>query len=339
MFYTPELTYTFDDIAILPSVRSSVATRRGVDISTLLLDVELPLPVLSASMSVFDLDKTGRIYLDFARHMYHAGGLHIFSRRSSFVDRTEVTSELNEEGVEYGIAVSMQEFAIYRSMLEKLHCFVSVDIANGAILPDVGHWDGLYPLIIGNFGHPRASAERSNDKNVIHKYGIGGGAACTTRLVTGAGVPQAWLVANASEENTTVCKISDGGVKSVGDICKALALGADAVMCGAMLAGARETPGAPVKLDGKWYKPYNGEAAASAKTEGDYIEGLDGYVPYEDKSIYDLLDSIGDGLRSSMSYVGAVDLLSYRRLATFVRVTPSAKLENGGRIYAAGQNR
>lgn len=334
MGISKELAFTFDDISILPTDTSTIMSRQDVDTSTMLHDIEIPMPLISASMSVFDV-KDGAIYLDFARHMYHAGGLHIFSRRSSLYERTEVANELNEEGVEYGISVSLAEFLSMRHILEDLHCFVSIDIANGAILPDVSDWKGKYPLIVGNFGSP--AAIKKSGGYVIQKYGLGNGSACSTRLVTGVGVPQAWLLNEIEEHKGLLVNsspiISDGGINTVGDFCKALALGADAVMVGGLLAGAEETPGEPVKHGNRWYKPYHGEASYEAKKTKSFIEGVSGWVPYDGKSIYDLVDEFSDGLRSCMSYVGVEDLIELQRDVAFVRVSPAARKENGIRVF------
>ncbi|MFA5626178.1 MAG: IMP dehydrogenase [Thiohalomonadaceae bacterium] len=339
---SPKVAFTFDDIAIMPAVYSKVKSRHDVDTTGMLHDIELPLPLLSASMAAFDV-LDGGIYLDFAKHMYHAGGMHVFSRRNSFYERVEVASELYDEGIEYGIAVSLFEFISYRNILENLHCFISIDIANGAILPDFHDWSGKYPLIVGNFGNPKAPMLRlreddSKDTYTIYKLGVGSGSACTTRQVTGVGTPQAWLISEARKYDVSAAIISDGGVNTPGDFCKALALGADAVMCGSTLAAARETPNEPVKIGDRWYKPYSGEASSEAKGGSSFIEGVSGFVQYEDKSVYDLLDEFSDGLKSSMTYVGVDNLIDFPDAAEIVMVSPTAVKENGVRVYHDERN-
>lgn len=328
-----EVTFTFDDLLILPAATSEITSRRSVDTSTFLFDVELPFPLISASMSVFDMTPEGEISVNFAREIYKAGGLHIFSRRTPLDARLSAATELSDEGVEVGIAVSLFEFTLYRAVLEDSNFFISIDIANGAIIPEINDWSGHYPLIVGNFGN--ADAVYRNELNVIQKYGIGGGSACSTRLVTGVGAPQAWLIKKVSDTLTNRYFIADGGVKTVGDFSKAVALGADAVMVGSLLAGASETPRDPVKIDGKWYKPYHGEASAAAKDTNRFIEGVEGFVLYEGKSIHDIVNEFSDGLRSAMSYVGARDLLEFRYDSRAVRVSPATVYENGTRIYAS----
>lgn len=328
-----EVAFTFDDILILPTERSPITSRRSVDTSTILYDLELPMPIISASMSAFDVDPVGEISLEFAREMYKAGGLHIFSRRTPLDERMSAAKDLNDEGVEVGVAVSLSEFTLYRGMLEDSNMLISVDIANGAIIPEVPDWSGHYPLILGNFGTPDAVAR--NDGNVVWKMGVGSGSGCSTRGVTGVGAPQAWLIDRTyTRLESGSYFISDGGIKSVGDFSKAMALGADAVMIGGMLASARETPKPPVKIGDRWYKPFHGEASLAAKPEGRFIEGVAGFVPYEDKSIHDIINEFSDGLRSAMSYVGAYDLIEFRYDSRAVRVTPSVRLENDTRLYA-----
>ncbi|WP_243028972.1 IMP dehydrogenase [Thermus albus] len=191
----------------------------------------------------------------------------------------------------------------------------------------------------------RALAERGAD---AVKVGIGPGSICTTRVVTGVGVPQisAILEAVAGVAHLDVPIIADGGIKYTGDVAKALAAGAHSVMLGSMLAGTDEAPGEEVLKDGRRYKLYRGmgslgamkqgsadryfqESGRGGETEAKKLvpEGIEGMVPYKGP-VADVLYQIVGGLRSAMGYVGAPDIETFRQKARFVRMTMAGLIES-----------
>jgi len=190
----------------------------------------------------------------------------------------------------------------------------------------------------------RALAERGAD---AVKVGIGPGSICTTRVVTGVGVPQitAILEAVAGVKDLDVPVIADGGIKYTGDVAKAIAAGAHAVMLGSMLAGTGEAPGEEVLKDGRRYKLYRGMGSLGAMRQGSadrYFqdpdkgeteakklvpEGIEGMVPYKGP-VADVLYQIVGGLRSAMGYVGAPDIETFRKKARFVRMTMAGLIES-----------
>ena len=173
------------------------------------------------------------------------------------------------------------------------------------------------------------------------KVGIGPGSICTTRVVAGVGVPQA----SAVDEVVSFCKnkgigvIADGGLRYSGDIVKALALGANAVMLGSMLARSEEAPGEIYERNGKKFKAYNGMGSLKAMRHGSadrYFqsskgklvpEGIEAEVPVEG-SCEDIIFQILGGLRSGMGYCGAHNLEELSSNARFVRITNAGKLES-----------
>ncbi|MFC6590850.1 IMP dehydrogenase [Deinococcus lacus] len=173
------------------------------------------------------------------------------------------------------------------------------------------------------------------------KVGIGPGSICTTRVVTGVGVPQITAIFNASEVALPqgVPVIADGGIKQTGDVPKAIAAGASAVMMGSMLAGTDEAPGETVLRDGRRYKSYRGMGSLGAMGEGSadrYFqggtrkfvpEGIEGIVAYKGTAGEVLYQFVG-GLKSSMGYCGAADLDALRRDAQFVRITGASLVES-----------
>ena len=175
------------------------------------------------------------------------------------------------------------------------------------------------------------------------KVGIGPGSICTTRIVSGVGVPQISAIEECSEVGRKygVPVIADGGIKYSGDFAKALAVGAQSVMVGSLLAGTDESPGEVITYQGRQYKTYRGMGSIGAMTKGSsdrYFqegtaydklvpEGIEGRVPHSG-SIKDVIFQLIGGLRSSMGYVGARDILDYQERAEFVEITSAGLKES-----------
>ena len=178
----------------------------------------------------------------------------------------------------------------------------------------------------------------------IIKVGIGPGSICTTRLVAGIGVPQLSAILNVKKGigKSKTRLIADGGIKFSGDIAKALAAGADAVMIGSLFAGTDEAPGKKIKKKGKFYKYFRGMGSIGAMNKGSadryfqtkqkdsskYVaEGVEGYIKYKgkvDKIIYNLVG----GLKSSMGYMGAKKVIDLRKKPKFVKITKAGFYES-----------
>jgi IMP dehydrogenase len=174
------------------------------------------------------------------------------------------------------------------------------------------------------------------------KVGVGPGSICTTRVVTGVGVPQLTAIFDAVEGAGDVPVIADGGIKYSGDIVKALAAGASSVMMGSMLAGTEESPGESFLLEGRRFKMIRGMGSLSAMQDGSadrYFqegemspkkfvpEGIEGRVPYKGP-VGDVLFQMIGGLRSGMGYVGCDCVDALRTQATFVRITAAGLRES-----------
>jgi IMP dehydrogenase len=176
------------------------------------------------------------------------------------------------------------------------------------------------------------------------KVGVGPGAACTTRIVTGVGVPQltAVLACARAAAPHRVPIIADGGVRTSGDAAKALAAGAASVMIGSLLAGTEESPGATVVRDGARYKVYRGMASESAaidryrrlalgidqeRFDARVPEGVETVVPHRGH-VSDVLFELVGGIRSAMSYLGARSLPEFTAQAEFVRITSAGLHES-----------
>ncbi len=198
-------------------------------------------------------------------------------------------------------------------------------------------------VVAGNVATAEATADLIAAGADAVKVGIGPGSICTTRIVAGVGVPQI----SAIDECATVAKeygvpiIADGGIKYSGDVAKALAVGANSVMIGSLLAGTEESPGEVVMYQGRQYKTYRGMGSIGAMTKGStdrYFqegtaadklvpEGIEGMVPYRGK-IANVIHQLIGGLRSSMGYLGAKDIHTFQDRAEFVEITSAGLKES-----------
>ncbi len=164
------------------------------------------------------------------------------------------------------------------------------------------------------------------------RIGVGNGSLCETRIRTGVGVPQvsALLDAVAVADNYNTPVIADGGVRTIGDVCKGLGCGADTIMLGSLLSGTKESPGEIEKV-GEWpneqlFKKYRGSASRDFKGNDKNVEGNHKIIPYKGK-VKRILHDIRDGINSSCSYVGASNISEYHSKVEFVEVSRAGQIE------------
>jgi IMP dehydrogenase len=198
-------------------------------------------------------------------------------------------------------------------------------------------------VVVGNIG-TREAAEALVDFADGLKVGIGPGSICTTRVVSGAGMPQISAVAEVADVaiQHDVPVIADGGIRYSGDAIKAIAAGADAIMLGSYFAGTEEAPGRVITMQGKRYKQYRGMGSVGAMKSGDsdrylkeepdedeeYVpEGVEAATPYKGP-LKDELHQLVGGMQSGMGYVGAGTIPSFKKRAEFVRVSQAGQQEN-----------
>ncbi len=200
-------------------------------------------------------------------------------------------------------------------------------------------------VIAGNIATAEAAADLVERGADGVKVGIGPGSICTTRVVTGVGMPQLSAILSVADvtRGAGVTLVADGGVKYSGDVAKALAAGADTVMMGSLLAGTTEAPGEEVLRDGRRYKAYRGMGSLGAMSGGSadrYFqeenaknaaklvpEGIEGVVAYKGP-VRDVLYQLTGGVRSAMGYCGAPDLPSLKETARFVTITQASLVES-----------
>jgi IMP dehydrogenase len=200
------------------------------------------------------------------------------------------------------------------------------------------------PVIAGNVATAQGVRDLAEAGADAVKVGVGSGSICTTRIVTGFGVPQLSAISDCAGagRELSVPIIADGGIRNSGDMTKALAAGASTIMVGGVLAGTDESPGAPVIRNGRRYKIVRGMASLSANMDrrrlekqdleieewGEVVpEGVEAIVPYKG-AVADILHQFVGGLRSGLSYAGACSIEELWQVAEFIRITPSGMQES-----------
>ena len=231
----------------------------------------------------------------------------------------------------------------------RVDCLV-IDTAHGhssRVIDAVSEIKKRHPetdLIAGNVGTTAGTQELIDAGVDAIKVGIGPGSICTTRVVTGAGVPQITAISHcvkaAREKNIPV--ISDGGVKFSGDVAKAIAAGADVVMIGSLFAGTEEAPGEVILFQGRSFKTYRGMGSIGAMREGSrdryaqdtaesdsklVPEGIEGRVPYKG-TLAEMVTQLVGGLRSGMGYTGCRTIAEFQERTRFLRITSAGLKES-----------
>lgn len=249
------------------------------------------------------------------------------------------------------VGVRSPDMARAEACLREGADFLLVDIAHGhadhvaAMVSQLKRQFPQAPVIAGNVATPEGVRYLAEAGAQAVKVGVGSGSICTTRIVTGFGVPQltAVLECSAVGRQLGVPIIADGGVRTSGDLTKALAAGASAVMLGALLAGTDESPGPSVVREGRQFKVVRGMASLSANIARKEIEklgevdpdewesvvpeGVEALVPYRGK-VADILYQLVGGLHSGMSYAGAETVPQLWENAEFIRITPAGQRES-----------
>ncbi len=251
-----------------------------------------------------------------------------------------------------GAATSVGDSGFERAvaLIEAETDVIIVDTAHGhsqLVIETVRRIKQAYPdvqLIAGNVATAEAAVALVDAGSDAIKVGIGPGSICTTRIVAGVGVPQLTAIYNVVQglNGKNIPIIADGGIKSSGDVAKAIAAGAGAVMLGSMLAGTDETPGELFTVQGRTYKAYRGMGSIGAMARGSadrYFqkevtdtlklvpEGIEGRIPYKG-SVHTVLYQVVGGLRASMGYTGSGTIAHMATQAQFVRITGAGLRES-----------
>jgi IMP dehydrogenase len=322
---------------------SHLKTRSEADLSTTVAGVPLKIPIIAANMS--SVCET-----DMAVAIGELGGLGIVHRMCSVEEQAQMVHTAcyvhDEPGYGSGIRRAFPVgFSIgigedWRARMDACRPYANIaclDIAHAhhqRVIEMLDKYFGIYkdfPLIIGQVGTALAVRDLLRSKivtrhlpTIAFKTSIGGGSLCTTRIMTGFGVPTLQAIMDIRQEHPDVCIIGDGGIKNSGDIVKSLAAGANAVMLGNLLAGTNEAPGAVIVADGKKFKIYRGSASfgdkAARNEETRNVEGEEALVPYKGK-VSKVINGLLDGVRSGFSYGGASTIKDLQDSIEFIEIT------------------
>ena len=329
-------SYSYDDVLLVPQY-SKITSRSDVDIGTKVGRMKLKLPIFSANM---DTVTEARM----AMAMANAGGAGVLHRFCHLADEDLWLQDMRSAEVKpriISIGLDRSASDVRMTNLEYDLDAVCIDVAHGdhervvevvetlrkELGPDID-------IIAGNVA-TRSGARRLLEAGAsVIKVGIGPGSVCSTRVVSGHGVPQLTAVSDVAEvaREHDASVIADGGIRYPGDIVKALAVGADAVMLGSVLAGTDEAAGERIVEDGHAYKTYRGMASREAQTQKrsgrtPRVEGVSARVPYRGPVI-DTLHNFEAGIRSGFSYSGACSICELRDYAEFMVVTNSTIKES-----------
>lgn len=347
------LGLTFDDVLLVPQ-RSGIRSRRDISLATQLTrNVNLDIPIVAANMDTV-------CEMDMAIAMARLGGVGIIHRflsvdvQAAMVREAKQKTEGEVDHAVIGAAVGTDHDALIRSaaLLEAGADVLVLDIAHGHAehaLETVHDIKSKFPeaeVVAGNVATRVGAEDLVAAGADAVKVGVGPGGVCTTRLVAGVGVPQLTAIADCANltgaDGAQVPVIADGGIRSSGDIAKALAAGASTVMLGSLFAGTKESPGDVEQSNRGLVKRVRGMASfeaieARAARSGRDIndeyfeqqapEGVEGTVPYRGE-VAKIVAHLLAGLRSGMSYTNARTIPEFWEKASFVRVTSNVVREN-----------
>ena len=336
---------TFDDVTLEPKYSEILPSE--VDTSIKLTEIlKLKIPVLSSAM---DTVTESKMAIEIAK----VGGIGIIHRNLDIKKQILEIKKVKKKKLIVGAAVGAgpKELKRAEAILKENIDMIVVDTAHGhtkkvsEIIKFVKKIKNKKTaLCAGNIATPEAAKFLIKLGVDIIKVGIGPGSICTTRLVAGIGVPQLSAILNVRNgvRNKNIKIISDGGIKYSGDLAKAFAAGADAVMIGSLFSGTDETPGKLIRRNGKLFKSFRGMGSVGAMNKGSadryfqskqkdtskYVpEGVEGFVKYKGK-VADIVFKLIGGLRSSMGYLGSKQIKYLRNKPRFVKITKAGFYES-----------
>ncbi|MDA7576996.1 IMP dehydrogenase [Candidatus Pelagibacter sp.] len=337
---------TFDDVTLSPKYSEILPSETDTSVS-LTKNLKLRIPLLSSAM---DTVTESRMAIAIAKE----GGLGVIHRNLDIKKQIKEIKKVKKYKFLVGAAVGAgpKEFLRAKAIIKEGVDLIVVDTAHGhtkkvaEIIKFIKKLKSKKrtTLCAGNIATPEAAKFLIKLGVDIIKVGIGPGSICTTRLVAGIGVPQlsAILSVRNNIKNKNIKIISDGGIKYSGDLAKAFAAGADAVMIGSLFAGTDETPGKLIKKNGKLFKSFRGMGSVGAMNKGSadryfqtkqkdtskYVpEGVEGFAKYKG-DVKSIIYKLIGGLKSSMGYLGSKNITKLRNKPNFVKITKAGFYES-----------
>ena len=336
---------TFDDVTLVPKYSKILPSEVDTSIK-LTNNLKLKIPLMSSAMDTVTESKM-------AIAVAEVGGIGVIHRNLEIKKQIEEIRKVKKQKLLVGAAVGAgpKELKRAKEILDEGVNLIVVDTAHGhtkkvsEIIKYIKRIkDKKIALCAGNIATPEAAKFLLKLGVDIIKVGIGPGSICTTRLVAGIGVPQlsAILSVRKGIKNKNIKIIADGGVKYSGDLAKAFAAGADAVMIGSLFAGTDEAPGKIIKINGKLFKSFRGMGSVGAMNKGSadryfqkkqrdiskYVpEGVEGFSKYKG-SVENIIYKLTGGLRSSMGYLGSKQIKYLRNKPKFVKITKAGFYES-----------
>ena len=336
---------SFDDVMLVPK-KSSIASRHDVDLTVYDWNGD-PLKIAGNRMlaPIFAAPMDTIVDARSAAVMAKLGVVPILHRYCKANEQRSTYKHVQDlleghQGVSpVGAAISSKPSGLDQALqLSDLGCnLFCVDVAHGyheVSLRAVEELRKSIPdafIIAGNVATRDAFDALADVGASAIRVGVGGGAVCTTRLVTGHGIPTFQSVVDCAQSDRECYLIADGGLKTTGDMVKAYAAGADMCMLGSMLACKRESPGEVRIIDGQLFKRYRGMASKSAQQNWrgrvSVVEGSDSWRPITE-DLGKAIERISAGIKSGLSYSGCTSLESFYGMSDFVRITPNSLREN-----------
>tara|TARA_Y100001935_G_scaffold232775_1_gene214705 strand:- start:921 stop:1997 length:1077 start_codon:yes stop_codon:yes gene_type:complete len=336
---------TFDDVTLAPKYSEILPSEANTEV-TLTKNLKLKIPIMTSAM---DTVTESKMAIAIAKN----GGIGVIHRNLEIKKQISEIKKVKKQKLLVGAAVGAapKEFTRAKKIIQEGVDLIVVDTAHGHTkkVAEIINFikkikNSKIALCAGNIATPEAAKFLIKLGVDIIKVGIGPGSICTTRLVAGIGVPQlsAILDVRNSIKNKKVKIISDGGIKYSGDLAKAFAAGADAVMIGSLFAGTDEAPGKLIRKNGYLYKSFRGMGSIGAMNKGSadryfqtkqkdtskYVpEGVEGFVKYKGKVETVIYKLIG-GLKSSMGYLGSKTVVKLRNKPNFIKITKAGFYES-----------
>ena len=324
---------SYDDVLLVPKY-SRIKSRSKVDMSTMLdKHTKLDIPLVAAPMDTV-------CGVDMAKVLYSHGALGVLHRYNTIEEQVAMASAVRASNNECAVAIpAVNDFMERAEALFTIGCeMFCIDVAHGhhehvknAIKELRGIFMNNIHIMAGNVATAAACEDLQEWGADSVRVGVGGGSCCTTRIVTGHGVPNFTAVQECAAADTGLTIIADGGIRSSGEAVKALAAGADVVMVGSMLAGTDEAPGERQTDGGVSYKTIRGMASSDAQMDWrgkvSVAEGVTHRVSCKGPVEKIIKDFVG-GLSSGMSYSGARDIKTLQLNAEFIQQSGAGLVES-----------